>query len=66
MATTVSDLAELLKDIPPGAWVAISEAQHKVLAFGVDAQAVLSEAHDRGEPHPFIVRVPDQSIPMFL
>ncbi len=66
MATAVLDLVGLLKDVPPGAWVAISEAQIKVLAFGADAQAVLAEAHNKGEPHPLIMRVPDQSIAMFL
>jgi hypothetical protein len=44
MATTVADLPDLLKGIPAGAWVAISEEQHKVIAYGVDAQAVHNEA----------------------
>jgi hypothetical protein len=66
MATAVLDLVGLLKDIPLGAWVAISEAENKVLSFGLDPQAVLDEARDKGEPHPLIVKVPDQSISMFL
>ena len=66
MATAVADLSGLLKGIPSGAWVAISEGQNKVLSFGADAQAVLNEAHTKGEKHPLITRVPDQQASMFL
>jgi len=66
MATAVVDLAGLLKGIPSGAWVAISERQHKVMAFGIDAQTVLSIARSGGEEHPLIVRVPEQSVAMFF
>jgi hypothetical protein len=63
---TAADLPDLLKGIPPGAWVAISEEQHKAIAFGVDAEAVHSEALQKGEKLPLMVRVPDQNLPMFL
>jgi hypothetical protein len=66
MASIVADLAGLLKGVPSGAWVALSESQHAVLAFGADAQAVFSEAQAKGEEHPLIVRVPDQAASMFL
>ena len=66
MATTIADLSDLLKDIPAGAWVAISERLHKAIAFGVDAQAVLDEARKQGEKLPLMVRVPDQNSAMFL
>jgi hypothetical protein len=66
MATTVADLSDLLKGIPAGAWVAISEQQHKVIAFGADPQSVLSEAREKGERLPLIVRVPEQNLAMFL
>ncbi len=66
MAATIADLSELLKNIPAGAWVAISEKQHKAIAFGVDAQAVLNEAQEKGEMLPLMVRVPDQNSAMFL
>jgi hypothetical protein len=66
MAATIADLSELLKDIPAGAWVAISEKQHKAIAFGVDAQAVLNEAQEKGEKLPLMVRVPDRNSAMFL
>jgi hypothetical protein len=66
MATTIADLSDLLKGIPAGAWVAISEQQHKAIAFGVDAQAVLNEAQQKGEKLPLMVRVPDRDTAMFL
>lgn len=66
MATTVADLSELLKGIPAGAWVAISERQNKALAYGVDAQVVFNQAIEQGEKLPLMVRVPDQNLAMFL
>jgi hypothetical protein len=66
MGTVLADLPDLLKGIPAGAWVAISEKQHKAVAFGVDAQAVLNEALEKGEKLPLMVRVPDQNSSMFL
>jgi len=66
MATTIADLSELLMGIPPGAWVAISETQHKALAFGTDPQAVLNEAKALGEQLPLLLRVPEQNSAMFL
>lgn len=65
MASTVADLADLLKGVPTGAWVAISERLHKVVAYGADAQAVLNEAREKGEATPLIVRVPEQTAMFF-
>ena len=66
MSTIVSGLADLLKDVPSGAWVAISERGHKVLAFGADAQAVYSEALQMDENTPLMVRVPEPEAAMFF
>ncbi len=66
MATTVADLPELLKEIPPGVWVAIWESQNKVLAYGTDLQAAHNEAQQKGEQMPLRVRVPEQNLAMFL
>jgi hypothetical protein len=66
MTTTVADIAGLLKEIPPGAWVAISEEKNAVVAYGADAQAVFNEAQEKGEEVPLIVRVPDRATAMFL
>ena len=66
MATTATDLPELLKGIPAGAWVAISENQNRALAFGFDVQIVHDQARQMGEDEPLMVRVPDQILAMFL
>ncbi len=66
MATPVLDLSDLLKGIPSGAWVAVSEETNEVVAFGADAQDVLRRANEQGIKTPFIVRVPDQASAMFF
>jgi hypothetical protein len=66
MATAVVNLTGLLKGIPSGAWVAISEEQNRVVAYGADAQTVANKAKEEGEEHPLIVRVPEQAALMFL
>jgi Family of unknown function (DUF5678) len=66
MTSPVADLSGLLKGVPSGAWVAISESKHVVVAYGPDAQEVLREAKERGEEHPLILRVPDQAAAMFF
>jgi tRNA A37 threonylcarbamoyladenosine synthetase subunit TsaC/SUA5/YrdC len=66
MTTAVADLSDLLKGIPSGAWVAISESKNAVMAYGPDAQEVLREAKERGEEHPLILRVPDHAAAMFF
>ena len=66
MTTTVADLSKLLEGIPSGVWVAISESQNKVLAYGADIEAAHDEARQKGEQLPLMVRVPDQNMAMFL
>jgi hypothetical protein len=66
MTTAIADLSDLLKGVPPGAWVAISEKNNTVVAYGPDAQEVLRDAKERGEEHPLILRVPDQAAAMFF
>jgi hypothetical protein len=66
MTTALTDLPVLLKGIPSGAWVAISEEKNVVMAYGPDAQEVLREAKERGEAHPLILRVPDEAVAMFF
>ena len=61
MSKLVSGFAEILRDIPAGAWVAISEKQKLVIACGADALAVLNEARSKGERIPLMVRVPEES-----
>jgi hypothetical protein len=65
MATLVASdfavLTVLLKDIPSGAWVALSSDNRMVLAFGTDMRSVLIEAKRAGEVDPIMLRVPETS-----
>lgn len=53
------DISKLLADIPKGAWVALSQNEDCVVAYGVELQDVLTQARDAGEPDPVITRVPE-------
>ena len=66
MEFPVIDLDALLADIPRGAWVAISEASNRVLAFGPDAQQVVDSARAQGEAVPLLTRVPEVSTMLFF
>lgn len=66
MALAITDLPGLLEGIPPGAWVAVSVLEGKVLSFGDDAEAILQQAREKGEDHPLIVRVPERNLAMFV
>jgi hypothetical protein len=59
MAALAVNLVEILQGIPAGAWVAISERQHKAIAYGVDARSVLNQARSLGERLPLMLRVPE-------
>ena len=61
MSTIFTNFAEILQELPAGAWVAISERQHQAIAFGLDARAVLNEARVKGERLPLMIRVPETS-----
>lgn len=60
------DLAELLRGIPRGAWVAISMDHEKVIAFGSELRAVLEQAKAKGEPDPLVTRVPESTSALML
>ena len=64
MAASAINFAELLKNIPPGAWVAVWNDQ--VLAYGADMQQVLAEARAKGIENPLIVKVPERLEALFL
>lgn len=66
MTADTLDLAELLKGIPKGAWVAVSEDGQRVVAFGADVRTVLEEAKSKGEANPIMLRVPETATALFL
>jgi hypothetical protein len=58
MAPMVHDFGKLLQGIPPGAWVAISQDETRVLAFAAEMKDAVQKAHEMGEANPVILRVP--------
>jgi len=64
--TAFLNLSDLLKDIPAGAWVAISHSRDRVVSYGADMREVLQEARKQGEAEPYIVRVPEQQGALLL
>jgi hypothetical protein len=66
LATTAVDLSAILKGVPPGAWTAISERGHEVVAYGQDAQSVLAEAREKGELNPLVICIPGRNAAKFL
>ncbi len=66
MSIAVTDLSCLLKGIPSGAWVAISERNRTVVAYGADLNSVVEKAHKAGVPDPVVMRVPEQNTAFIL
>jgi hypothetical protein len=50
--------ADLLADIRPGLWVAISQDQDRVVCTGETVEEVLRKVREDGEKDPVIMRVP--------
>jgi hypothetical protein len=66
MAATTIDYSSLVKGLPAGAWVAISERTNEVIAYAAEIQTVIDKAREHGENDPLVVRVPDQAVTLFL
>jgi hypothetical protein len=67
MATVPAlDFSALLKDVPRGAWVAISADQHRVVSYGADMRKVLEDAKLTGEKDPILTRVPESASALFF
>ena len=64
MAAHAIDLADILKDVPPGAWAAVWK--YHVIAFGADLQKVLAESRQKGINDPLVVKVPDRPETLLL
>jgi hypothetical protein len=57
---------ELLFDLAPGIWAAISSDQESVIATGQTMEEALEAAQKSGEKQPFIVRVPSEESALIL
>ncbi len=66
MAALAIDFGTLLRGIPKGAWVAISENQERVVAYSADMHDVLEQARRLGEADPIILRVPESESALML
>lgn len=58
--------AELLADIPPNTWVAISEDQERVIATAATLDQVLDLSLKAGVEHPFVMLVPQINSALIL
>ena len=56
--TGVRDLSDLLKDSPPGAWVALSHDEKRIVGTAISMQAAAYQAQLNGEENPLLVRMP--------
>jgi hypothetical protein len=65
MAPAIKNFGKLLAGVPPGAWVAISNDESRVVAYAAEMRDVIQKAHEAGEQNPIITRVPHTS-PAFL
>jgi hypothetical protein len=60
------DFGELLKDVPPGAWVALSNDETHVVAYAADMRDAIKAANEAGEQEPIFLRVPLSASALFL
>jgi hypothetical protein len=54
----VDDLSEVLKDAPPGAWVALSHDKTRVVGYGSSMKAAAFQADLKGEKNPVLIKMP--------
>lgn len=52
------DLSIVLKDAPPGAWVALSKDKSEIVGTGITMRAAVYQAQLRGEREPVLIRTP--------
>ncbi len=55
---TIRDLSALLKDSPPGAWVALSHDEKRIVGTAISMQAAAYQAQLNGECEPVLIRMP--------
>ncbi len=53
------DVSKLLADVPKGAWVALSKAEDRVVAYAAELQDAIQKAKEAGENDPIVIRVPE-------
>jgi uncharacterized protein DUF5678 len=51
------DLTEVLKNAPPGEWIALSEDQTRIVGVGETPGEAIEDARRNGEDNPFLTKV---------
>jgi hypothetical protein len=52
------DLSGILRDAPPGAWVALSRDETRILGTGNSMRAAALQAQLHGEHNPVLIKMP--------
>lgn len=52
------DLTEVLKNAPPGDWIALSNDEKRIVATGKTLDETVKAAKQAGEAHPIVLKVP--------
>ena len=52
------DLSSILKDAPPGAWVALSSDKTRIVGTGDSISAASLQAKQKGDTTPVLIRMP--------
>jgi len=55
----VKNISKLLANVPRGSWVAISQDEERLIAYGAELSDVLKRAKEKGEQDPIVTRVPE-------
>jgi len=55
----VNDISRLIEGVPKGAWVALSNDEKRVVAYGAELQEAIQKAKEAGENNPVVLRVPE-------
>ena len=56
---SVEEGVRILRDAKPNSWIAFSEDESKVVAYGDSYSQVVKAAENAGEKEPVIVKTPD-------
>jgi uncharacterized protein DUF5678 len=56
---SAEERVKILRDAKPNSWVAFSEDESKVIAFGDTYSQVVQAAENLGEIQPLVVKIPE-------
>jgi hypothetical protein len=50
---------DALRNAPPDGWVAFSEDEERLVAYGLSYDEVVQKSRENGVPEPVVVKVPE-------